>query len=72
MSPESPSELKFDIDHVLFIDIVGYSKLLIAERTDQTQTLREIDRFVFSPVRYNAQFATYLPLKSRKVAKGDS
>ena len=38
------SELKFDIGHVLFIDIVGYSKLLIGEQSDQIQTLREIVR----------------------------
>src|SRR6516165_10560748 len=44
MSSESPSELKFDIGHVLFIDIVGYSRLLIAEQSDQIQTLREIVR----------------------------
>ena len=44
MSPRTPSELKFDIGHVLFIDIVGYSKLLIAEQSDQIQTLREIVR----------------------------
>src|SRR6202030_4259490 len=44
MSSESPSELKFDIGHVLFIDIVGYSKLLLAEQSDQIQTLREIVR----------------------------
>jgi hypothetical protein len=44
MSSQSPSELKFDIGHVLFIDIVGYSKLLIAEQSDQIQTLREIVR----------------------------
>jgi TolB-like protein/cytochrome c-type biogenesis protein CcmH/NrfG len=44
MSPQSPSKLKFDIGHVLFIDIVGYSKLLIAEQSDQIQTLREIVR----------------------------
>src|ERR1700730_4830245 len=44
MSAESPAELKFDIGHVLFIDIVGYSKLLIAEQSDQIQTLREIVR----------------------------
>ena len=44
MSSESPSELKFDIGHVLFIDVVGYSKLLIAEQSDQMQTLREIVR----------------------------
>src|ERR1700747_967587 len=44
MPSESPSELKFDIGHVLFIDIVGYSKLLIAEQSNQIQTLREIVR----------------------------
>jgi TolB-like protein/Tfp pilus assembly protein PilF len=44
MSSESPLELKFDIGHVLFIDIVGYSKLLIAEQSNQIQTLREIVR----------------------------
>ena len=38
------SELKFDIGHVLFIDIVVYSKLLIAEQSDQIQTLRKIVR----------------------------
>jgi TolB-like protein/Tfp pilus assembly protein PilF len=44
MPSDSPSELKFDIGHVLFIDIVGYSKLLIAEQSNQIQTLREIVR----------------------------
>jgi len=44
MSSESHSELKFDIGHVLFVDIVGYSKLLINEQSDQIQTLREIVR----------------------------
>ena len=44
MSSNSPAELKFDIGHVLFIDIVGYSKLLLAEQSNQMQTLREIVR----------------------------
>src|SRR5881296_1621633 len=44
MSPESSSEVKFEIGHVLFIDIVGYSKLLIHEQSEQMQTLREIVR----------------------------
>jgi TolB-like protein/Tfp pilus assembly protein PilF len=44
MSPGTSLEVKFDIGHVLFIDIVGYSKLLIAEQSDQIQTLREIVR----------------------------
>ncbi len=44
MSSESPSELKFEIGHVLFIDIVGYSKLLINEQSEQIQKLKEIVR----------------------------
>ena len=44
MTPDSPSQLKFEIGHVLFIDIVGYSKLLINEQSEQIRTLREIVR----------------------------
>ena len=44
MTTESPSELKFDIGHVLFIDIVGYSKLLITEQSEQLETLKAIVR----------------------------
>ena len=40
---DSP-EVKFEIGHVLFIDIVGYSKLLITEQTNVLQMLREIVR----------------------------
>jgi class 3 adenylate cyclase len=36
--------VKFEIGHVLFIDIVGYSKLLIHEQSEQLQKLREIAR----------------------------
>jgi hypothetical protein len=32
------------IGHVLFIDIIGYSKLLITEQSEQMQKLREIVR----------------------------
>src|SRR4051794_23735230 len=42
--PASSSDIKFDIGHILFIDIVGYSKLLINEQSDQIQTLKEIVR----------------------------
>ncbi|MEY2538985.1 MAG: hypothetical protein QOG67_2725 [Verrucomicrobiota bacterium] len=38
------SEVKFEIGHVLFIDIVGYSKLLINEQSEQIQLLKEIVR----------------------------
>src|SRR3981189_867345 len=44
MSSEHSSDVKFEIGHVLFIDIVGYSKLLITEQSDQVQTLKEIVR----------------------------
>jgi TolB-like protein/Tfp pilus assembly protein PilF len=46
MNPTSaqPSDVKFEIGHVLFIDIVGYSKLLINEQSEQIQTLRKIVR----------------------------
>jgi len=40
----SGSEVKFEIGHVLFIDIVGYSKLLITEQSAQIQKLKEIVR----------------------------
>jgi tetratricopeptide (TPR) repeat protein len=42
--PASSSEIKFEIGHVLFIDIVGYSKLLINEQSEQIQKLKEIVR----------------------------
>jgi adenylate cyclase len=38
------SDLKFEIGHVLFIDIVGYSKLLINEQSEQIQKLKQIVR----------------------------
>src|SRR5437016_1942762 len=39
MSGETASNLKFEIGHVLFIDIIGYSRLLI---TDQSELLRKL------------------------------
>ena len=44
MPSESSSDVKFEIGHVLFIDIVGYSKLLITEQRDQIQKLKAIVR----------------------------
>jgi TolB-like protein/Tfp pilus assembly protein PilF/class 3 adenylate cyclase len=44
MSPEPAWDLKFEIGHVLFIDIVGYSKLLIHEQSEQLQRLKEVVR----------------------------
>ena len=44
MPAESETDLKFEIGHVLFVDIVGYSKLLIHEQSELLQKLREIVR----------------------------
>jgi TolB-like protein/class 3 adenylate cyclase/cytochrome c-type biogenesis protein CcmH/NrfG len=44
MPTELGSDLKFEIGHVLFIDIVGYSKLLMHEQSEQLQKLKEIVR----------------------------
>src|SRR5205823_244739 len=42
-------ELKFEIGHVLFIDIVGYSTLLINE---QSELLRELNNIVRGTVQF--------------------
>src|ERR1700747_2932471 len=44
MASEIKKEIQLEIGHVLFIDIVGYSKLLITEQSEQMQKLREIVR----------------------------
>ena len=44
MDAEIKKEIGLEIGHVLFIDIVGYSKLLITEQSEQLQTLKEIVR----------------------------
>ena len=44
MASESASDVKFEIGHVLFIDIVGYSKLLIHEQLEYLEKLREVAR----------------------------
>src|SRR6476646_1820462 len=44
MPSASSSDVKLEIGHVLFIDIVGYSKLLINEQSEQLQKLKEILR----------------------------
>jgi TolB-like protein/Flp pilus assembly protein TadD len=44
MPSEHSSDVKFEIGHVLFIDIVGYSKLLITEQSERLETLKKIVR----------------------------
>ena len=49
MASHTASEMKLEIGHVLFIDIVGYSQLLITQQSEQIEALRRI-------VRGTAQF----------------
>jgi hypothetical protein len=42
MTPEPDNQLRLEIGHVLFIDIVGYSKLLIEEQKDRLRQLTKI------------------------------
>ena len=44
MPTEQSSDVKFEIGHVLFIDIVGYSKLLITEQSNLLDKLKEMVR----------------------------
>src|SRR5437867_12797519 len=44
MAAEVKKEIELEIAHVLFIDIVGYSKLLIDEQGDYLHTLNEVVR----------------------------
>src|SRR5436190_14630283 len=44
MAAEVKKEIELEIGHVLFIDIVSYSKMLITEQSEQLQTLKQIVR----------------------------
>jgi TolB-like protein/class 3 adenylate cyclase/Tfp pilus assembly protein PilF len=44
MADDQSSDVKLEIGHVLFIDIVGYSKLLITEQSGLLQKLKDIVR----------------------------
>src|SRR5437763_14328094 len=44
MANEQKTKLRLEIAHVLFIDIVGYSKLMIDEQSEALQELNQIVR----------------------------
>jgi adenylate cyclase len=44
MTPGDSKDVALEIGHVLFVDIVGYTKLLIHEQLQHLETLREIVR----------------------------
>jgi len=44
MAADATKEIQFEIGHVLFIDIVGYSKLSVNEQHRAVEELNEISR----------------------------
>jgi hypothetical protein len=62
--PESDDNLRLEIRHVLFIDIVGYSKLLIEEQKERLGQLAEI-------VLAASQFAKSINEQLVRLAPGD-
>src|ERR1051326_2281451 len=44
MSPDTASDVKFEIGHILFIDIVLFSALLINQQSEQLDTLKRVVR----------------------------
>src|ERR1043165_6813672 len=44
MAEEQKTKLRLEIAHVLFVDIVGYSKLLIDEQSEALQELNQLVR----------------------------
>jgi hypothetical protein len=66
MTVESPVDVKFEIGHVLFMDVVGYSKLLI---TEQSELLRELTAVVreTEPSRPVHVWRTYLGANRKHV-----
>src|SRR3989442_5045220 len=65
MASESPSNFDLEIAHVLFMDIVGYSKLLI---NDQTEVLGQLNQIVRGTPRFQEAEVTS---KLIRLATGD-
>ena len=52
--PETQQDFRLEIAHVLFMDIVGYSKLLINEQAELLQELNRIVRNHFALTRVSS------------------
>jgi hypothetical protein len=57
MAAEGKKEIALEIAHVLFIDIIGYSKLLINQ---QSELLRELNEIVSSTKSFRASLNNQL------------
>ncbi len=65
MAAEAPKEVQLEIAHVLFIDIVGYSKLSI---NDQHAAVEELNRIVRASEQFQSAEAASRLLK---ISTGD-
>src|SRR4029078_447869 len=65
MAAEIKKEIELEIGHVLFIDIVGYSKLLIDEQRDYLHKLNKVFR------RTDSFRAAYAARKLTRLPTGD-
>ena len=63
MSAEVKKEIQLEIGHVLFIDIVGYSKLSI---NDQQAAVEELNQVVRGPSNFNEPKPRAVCLKFRR------
>jgi len=61
MAPESEKNLRLEIGHVLFIDLVGYSKLLIEEQKQRLRQLTDIVLATAQVVRATNEQLVRLP-----------
>jgi hypothetical protein len=61
MSLELERELPLEIAHVLFMDVVSYSKLLVNEQSEVQQQLNRIVlRWEWDPIRKDLRFQKLL------------
>jgi hypothetical protein len=54
MTPEPDNQLRLEIGHVLFTDIVGYSKLSVNEQHRAVEELNQIGRLISTAHRAGA------------------
>ena len=70
MPDERETKLRLEIGHVLFIDIVGYSKLLINQQSEQLETLKAVvrgtDQFKKAEADINAFTSRLLSVKGKR------
>ena len=68
MAETQKPKLRLEIAHVLFIDIVGYSKLRINEQSAKIEKLREIvratEQFRSAEAEQGTTFTVDLPLQT--------